>query len=216
MKKIIRTIIILAVVVGLGAVGYKYFLAKPAATTTDSGLATTAGVSTDPSVAATADANVTTSSNQFLSLLLDVQSIKLDSTLFASPSFTTLQDLSRPIVPDTNPGRANPFAPLGQDTTAQASAQVTTSNPSSITASATTLNGVLVGADTSTTRWFEYGTTPTLGIMTTPRSQSAPGAFAEQVTQLAPNTTYYAEAAANVDGETIYGTQVSWKTAATR
>ncbi len=215
MKKILRTIIILAVVVGIGMLGYKFLFKKDAPVSSDTGLATTAGVSTDPAVTATADASVTTSSNQFLSLLLDVQSIKLDDTLFASPSFTTLQDLSRPIAPDTNPGRANPFAPIGDDTTST-SVQVSTSNPSSITSTTSTLNGVLSVGDPSITHWFEYGTTPALGTMTTPRTQATPGAFAEPVTGLLPATTYYVEAAASMNGDTVYGTQVTWKTASSR
>ena len=213
MKGILKTIIILAVVTALGVFGYMYFFKGSTPVTSDAGLATTAGVSTDPATAALADADVSTTSNQFLTLLLDVQSIKLDNSLFANPSFTTLQDLSRPIAPDTNPGRANPFAPLGADGTAAVSTQVTTSNPSSIASTTSTLNGVLSIGDSTVTRWFEYGTTPALGTMTTPRTQANPGAFAEQLTGLTPATTYYVKAAASIGGQTVYGAQVSWKTA---
>ena len=167
----------------------------------------------DPAAVAVADANAATASNEFLTLLLSVQSIKLDDSLFAKPAFTTLQDLSRPINPDTNPGRKNPFAPLGADGTAAISTQVSTSNPSAISATSSTLNGVISINDPSATHWFEYGTTPSLGTMTTPRTQANPGAFSEQVKGLLPGTTYYVKAAAMIGGQTIAGAQVTWKTA---
>ena len=214
MKKTLSTLVILLVVAGLAFGAYKYFIAKPAAPAgTDGGLSTTAGVATDPVTTATPDADVSSAANEFLTLLLSVQSIKLDDTLFANPSFTTLQDLSRPITPDTNPGRKNPFAPLGADGTSAVSTQVTTSNPSSIGATTSTLNGVLSIGDPSVTRWFEYGTTTALGTMTTPRTQANPGAFAEPLTGLTPATTYYVKAAASIGGQTVYGAQVTWKTA---
>lgn len=214
MKSFIRTLIIVAVVVGLGAVGYSTFF-KQSVVAADTGLATTAGVSTDPAIEAMADAGAATASNEFLSLLLNIQSIKLDASLFSKPEFTNLQDLSRPINPDTNPGRKNPFAPIGADGSNTVSTQVTTSNPSSITATASTLNGVLSIEDASVTRWFEYGTTSALGTKTPPRTQATAGAFAEPVSDLLPNTTYYVKAAASIGGQSVYGTMVSWKTAAT-
>lgn len=48
----------------------------------------------------------------FIVLLNTLHSIKLDSTLFASPSFTSLHD-SSVVVPLEPVGRRNPFAPLG-------------------------------------------------------------------------------------------------------
>ena len=89
MKKTLSTLVILLVVAGLAFGAYKYFIAKPAAPAgTDGGLSTTAGVATDPVTTATPDADVSSAANEFLTLLLSVQSIKLDDTLFANPSFS--------------------------------------------------------------------------------------------------------------------------------
>ncbi len=56
---------------------------------------------------------------EILQLLMDVQSIKLDSAIFADPSFVTLRDFSRAIVEEPF-GRENPFVPI-EDTEADTS-----------------------------------------------------------------------------------------------
>lgn len=213
MKSIIRNIIILAVVITLGIVGYKMFFNKKAPAPTG-GLATTSGVGaagtqSAPTQASTSGAPV---GQDFLTLLLSVQSIRLDDSIFKSKAFESLQDFNRPIPPDTNPGRPNPFAPLGSDG-ALSGAVVSTSNVSSITTGSAMLNGTLSVTDGQTTRWFEYGPTAALGTMTPPMLQSAPGAFAETVTGLTANTTYYVKASAMVGGATVSGNIVTWKTA---
>lgn len=210
MKAIIRNIIILAVVIALGFAGYKMFFVQKTPVG-NGGLATTSGVGATgtTSVATPASGSV---GQDFLSLLLSVQSIKLDDSIFKSKAFESLQDFNRPIPPDTNPGRPNPFAPLGSDG-GTAAVVVSTSNVSSITTGTATLNGTLSSTDGQTTRWFEYGSTAALGTMTPPMIQSAPGAFAETVTGLTPNTTYYVKASAMVGGVTVSGNIVTWKTA---
>ena len=150
-------------------------------------------------------------SQDFLALLLGVQSIKLDDSLFTNKAFTVLQDFNRPIPADTNPGRANPFAPIGQDGVI-IDTQISTSNPSAISSTSVTLNGTLTLSDPSVTRWFEYGTTPSLGTMTGPHQQPTAGAFAESINGLTPDTTYYFEASASVNGSTVSGKVLSFKT----
>lgn len=46
-----------------------------------------------------------------LSLLNEINSLKIDSTLFTDPAYRTLRDYSVAIPPQ-NVGRPNPFAPL--------------------------------------------------------------------------------------------------------
>lgn len=213
MKSVIKTIVILAVLTGLAMAGYMFFIKKdvPAGETT--GLATVGGSAVNTGMDdAQLNQNAQEASRDFLALLLNIRSIKLDDSLFTSPAFSALADLSRPINPDTDPGRVNPFAPIGADS-AVVSTQVTTSNPSAITATSSSLNGVLSVGGPSITRWFEYGPTPALGTMTTPKPQSNPGAFSEQITGLLPNTTYYVKVSASIAGQVIAGAQVSWKTA---
>lgn len=47
-----------------------------------------------------------------ISLLLTLKSIKLDASIFTDPTFQSLQDFSKDLVPEPV-GRPNPFAPLG-------------------------------------------------------------------------------------------------------
>ena len=51
----------------------------------------------------------------FLSILLSVKSIKLDSSIFSDNAFQSLRDSSIILTPDGNEGRKNPFAPIGSD-----------------------------------------------------------------------------------------------------
>jgi hypothetical protein len=218
MKSIIRNIIIIVAVIALGVVGYKVFFSSKSTST--GALQTTAGVGTPTAggaVTASADGSVSGDAlgHDFLVLLLSVRSIHIDSSLFKDKAFLVLQDFNRKIPPDTDPGRVNPFAPIGTDggSGAVTVAKVTTSNPSSIKQTGAAFNGTLETADTNTTRWFDYGTTTFLGTMTPPKTQLTPGAFTETVTGLLPNTTYYVQSSALVGGVTIHGNTVTWKTA---
>lgn len=50
-----------------------------------------------------------------LPVLLSIQNIKLDDSIFSDPAFVRLVDTSIILVPDGNEGRPNPFAPIGFD-----------------------------------------------------------------------------------------------------
>ncbi|HEY4715430.1 MAG TPA: hypothetical protein VIH31_02910 [Candidatus Paceibacterota bacterium] len=107
MKPKIKNIIIFAVIFILLVVVYVVFLRpKPA-----------------PSLVGTAGTPVTASAptssqvgQEFLSLLLNIRSIKLDDAIFSNPAFGVLQDYTIILVPEGNEGRINPFAPIGVDT----------------------------------------------------------------------------------------------------
>lgn len=51
----------------------------------------------------------------FLSILLNIKSIKLDDSIFSDTAFLSLRDSSILLTPDGNEGRPNPFAPIGSD-----------------------------------------------------------------------------------------------------
>jgi|TARA_Y100000310_G_scaffold345866_1_gene471944 hypothetical protein len=51
---------------------------------------------------------------ELLTTLLEIKSLSLDESLFASPAFTSLEDFSQELV-SLPSGRANPFAPIGVD-----------------------------------------------------------------------------------------------------
>ncbi len=95
-----------------------------------------AGSSTDTSV---------TSKNpfiakDFLTLLLNVKNIKLEDSIFSDQAFLSLHDSSIVITPDGTEGRANPFAPLGNDPVSGGSTNnsVNTTQNNSVTNSTTT------------------------------------------------------------------------------
>lgn len=50
-----------------------------------------------------------------LPVLLSIQNIKLDDSIFSDPAFVRLVDTSIILIPDGNEGRPNPFAPIGFD-----------------------------------------------------------------------------------------------------
>ena len=86
------------------------------------------------SSSADADLNGQSSVQQeFLPILLNVKSIKLDDSIFSDPAFQSLRDSSIVLVQDGNEGRPNPFAPIGFDNIGAAPAATTsgaTSKPS--------------------------------------------------------------------------------------
>lgn len=84
----------------------------------------------------------------FLAVLLNVKGIKLDDSIFNSPVFLSLSDSSISLVQDGNEGRANPFAPLGFDTTAAPAAGQGVTPP----ASSTTSTGTQSAPNSSTTK----------------------------------------------------------------
>ncbi len=108
MSSIIKNIIILAVVAIILILAYVFFL-KPApdqsALTSSTGTSTTSTTSTGSSAIG----------GDFLTVLLNVKSIKLDDSIFSDPAFATLRDSSIQLVSDGTEGRPNPFAPIGSD-----------------------------------------------------------------------------------------------------
>ncbi len=74
----------------------------------------------------------------FLSILLNVKSIKLDDAIFSDPAFSALFDSSILLIPDGTEGRPNPFAPIGIDMTAFPSSVTPASVPAAPTDSTPT------------------------------------------------------------------------------
>jgi hypothetical protein len=70
----------------------------------------------------------------FLALLLNVKSIKLNDAIFSDPAFNGLHDSSITLVPDVTTGRPNPFAQFGNDTV---QTTTTTTTPAAIPSSPT-------------------------------------------------------------------------------
>lgn len=53
--------------------------------------------------------------NELLGLLLSLNQLQLDDSVFSSPVFQGLEDISIVLPPEDVKGRSNPFAPIGSD-----------------------------------------------------------------------------------------------------
>lgn len=100
-KKSKTPVIIFIVIVVIALIVYFYYSGKP----NDS--STTSLVSNDPNYADTIKRSA-----EILSLLNQVNSIKIDPRIFQGNVFKSLVDHTV-IVPPQNVGKANPFAPFG-------------------------------------------------------------------------------------------------------
>lgn len=110
MSSTIKNIIILVVVAVALILAYVFFL-KPAPE--QPSLVTTTGTSAVSTNATGTTAPI--SGSEFLAVLLNVKSIKLDDSIFSDPAFISLHDSSIELINDVTEGRPNPFAPIGSD-----------------------------------------------------------------------------------------------------
>jgi hypothetical protein len=102
MKGKIKNVIFIVIIVAAVFVVYSVFFKKEAA----------------PALQSTTGATAPTPQGQelgqeFLSTLLGLRTIKLDDSIFTSPSFNFLRDFTTVLIPEGNEGRPNPFAPIG-------------------------------------------------------------------------------------------------------
>ena len=113
-----------AIVLGLG---YLFFIKKAPeqpALTTSTESSTAAGIS------ALSQEGL---SNDFVSILLSVKSIKLDDTILKDTAFLSLKDSSIVLVPSGNEGRPNPFAPIGTEAITPPTSSVSSTPPPVVT-----------------------------------------------------------------------------------
>ncbi len=108
----IKTILILAVVALILLLAYFLFL-KPSPEQ-----APLTSQTTGNPVTATSTNTQNVAGTDFLTLLLNIKNIKLDTSLLSDPAFVNLNDSSIELISDGTEGRPNPFAPLGVDLTA--------------------------------------------------------------------------------------------------
>ena len=115
----IKNIIIFVVIGAIFVLIYIFFI-KPSTSDTASlvSTSTTPATSTTDSTATSNPSPVV--AQDFLDLLLNIQSIKLDSAIFSDSAFINISkhDTSIILTPDGTEGRPNPFAPLGADVVA--------------------------------------------------------------------------------------------------
>lgn len=85
-------------------------------------------------------------SDQIVALLNSVSSIKLDDSIFRNPAFNALRDINSTLPADRNPGRENPFLPIGQEVSSSA-ATSTFFQETETTSSETTTDTVVSTGD---------------------------------------------------------------------
>ena len=149
----------------------------------------------------------------FLTTLVSLKNIKIDTSLFSDKYFNKLQNNAVKIEKVT-PGRNNPFAPINSNTISINTAtlsKVVTDPPTQITDKTTVLNGT-INSSGVTDIYFEYGTTPSLGTVTPNVKQSLVGTFIKNVVGLSPKTNYLYKACAKIGGAVLCGDVVSFTT----
>lgn len=109
-----KNIIILVGVAVVLILIYIFFIKKGPAP--DTSLTSSTGTSI-PSNDSTLNETLNIDTN-FVSVLLNVKNLKLDSSIFTDPAFLALRDGSITLVQDGTQGRPNPFAPIGSETVA--------------------------------------------------------------------------------------------------
>ncbi len=149
----------------------------------------------------------------FLSTLLSLTKIKIDTSIFSDKAFLALND-NTVNLEAIAPGRPNPFAPIqaavGVNT--NTASPIVTNEPTQITDKSAVLNGTINGLAGIKSIYFEYGTEPVLGKVTPLVKQSLVGTFVTNVAGLTPQTTYFFRAVAKVGTTPIYGEVVSFNT----
>jgi hypothetical protein len=150
----------------------------------------------------------------FLTTLVSLKKITIDTSLFSSKSFTALKNNAVKI-DQMEPGRSNPFAPINTSkikNVATTVSKVVTEQPTQITNSTAILNGTVNVANGVTDLYFEYGTTESLGTTTTTVQQSLVGTFIKNVSGLNPKTNYFFKACAKINSVATCGEVVSFTT----
>lgn len=147
----------------------------------------------------------------FLMKLVSLKTINIDTSLFEDKAFNLLVDNNIKLEPVPF-GRVNPFSPIDNFRASSQSSYILKTNlPTLVSTVGATLNGSLAGVS-SNNIYFEYGTTETLGKSTSKVTPSLAGIFSSNLTGLAPKTTYFFRAVANINGTINFGEVISFNT----
>jgi hypothetical protein len=128
----IRNILIFVAIVVVLILGYFLFI-KSSSSNQASLVSSSAntGSTSSSSPASTNGSGTAGVTEDFLSTLLSINTIKLDTSIFSNPAFSSLRDSSITLVPDSTQGRPNPFAQFGNDgVSTSTSSTIITSTPS--------------------------------------------------------------------------------------
>lgn len=214
-KKHSRKFLITSLTILVLGVGYLYFSNDIKANgifhvAQGSSLASTTGDAT----AVTSTNSKITSDISFLSTLVSLKKIKIDTPFFANSLFRRLEDNSVKIE-SVVPGRNNPFAPIDESKIVSpvSVSKVVTNQATQVAETTVTLNGTINTTSGVTDTYFEYGATEALGSVTTMiKQQSRIGTFIKSVLGLTPKTTYFFKACAKINGASLCGDIASFTT----
>lgn len=120
-----KNIIILVGVAVVLILIYVFFIKK--SPTADTSLTSTTGATLPSNTGVTS--GVPNTDTSFVSVLLSVKNLHLDTSIFTDPAFLSLEDGSITLVQDGTQGRPNPFAPIGSETVAPSSSATTLPTP---------------------------------------------------------------------------------------
>lgn len=118
MSKTLKKIIIILVIFALVGVGASLFLGGQGETTSQLqslGSGTTAAPLTQNAITNTSVVDTEEINREFISMLLNLQTINLNDNIFSEPAFQALVDNTVRLNQPGNQGRPNPFAPIGTD-----------------------------------------------------------------------------------------------------
>lgn len=149
----------------------------------------------------------------FISTLVNLNRITIDTTLFENKAFQLLKDNTVKLEPVPS-GRENPFAPLesGSFASSPYSSPLKTNEPIDVTDKTAVLSGSVNNVDGVNSGYFEYGLTEELGQKTNTSNTSLIGTFISNITNLNPTTTYFYRACARIGGSNLCGNIVSFET----
>jgi hypothetical protein len=110
----IKNIIIFTVIFALLILAYVLFFNKDKEEKNLVSAPVSSGDATSPNDSTLEQNSLIT--KDFLSILLNVKNIKLESSIFSEKAFINLRDSSILLTPSGDEGRSNPFAPIGYET----------------------------------------------------------------------------------------------------
>lgn len=159
----------------------------------------------------TSDEDKINSDISFLTTLVSLKNIRIDTSIFSNSSFNRLKDNTIEIE-KVESGRTNPFAPISTNVQGAGSAvSVITNQATQVATKTAVLNGTVNNNPDSslTNAYFEYGLTANLGTVTEMTQQSLIGTFSKTISNLTPKTTYFFKACLKINNTPVCGEIIS-------
>ena len=229
MNPLIKKILIALAIIIVIAIGYRMFFPSSTPATT---LTNTTQTSSDSQSVSVGGDQV---SQQLLSTLLSLKTIKLDDQIFNNPLFSSLSDFTITLGTGVE-GRVNPFAPIGTDPAVVNNNPIPNANNSTdisnnpvdttsvktvlatnITKNSATLNGAIISNTDPFSAWFEWnkvGATTPATKTTVVSFAGSVTAFSAPVSGLIPGTAYTFKAFVKMGNITLSGASDAFTTPA--